>query len=153
MKVAGNGIDVRLIILDTNIHDTGLHEAASMGYLQPATLAWVQTELANSPEDVILIASHHGPHSYGLRFRQADALALQNLVDAEVAARPSRKIRGIFGHWHVHQVVQKFDTLGGNFPGLLAPCMIDLRTAAYLDLYVMPNGELAWDKNEVHYWE
>lgn len=153
IPLSGNGVNARLLILDTNIHDTGLHEAASKGYLQAPALTWLAGELAASPEDIILIASHHGPHSWWSgRFDQADAEAIAALVDAEVAARPNRRIRGIFGHWHIHHHVRTFDNLGPNFPALLAPCMVDRIDASFLDLYVDRDGYLTWDKRDVHYF-
>lgn len=153
--LAGNGVTARLLMLDTNISQTtGLHVAGNVGFMSDAMLTWIAGQLAASPANLILLASHHGPHMWTGTpgyFDPTDAIALRDIVDAEVAARPARKIMYLFGHHHIQSAVMRWSTLGTNLPGLLAPATVELNPASYINLLINAKGEVGWEMRSTQY--
>ena len=152
----GNGVSARFIMLDTNIDPaTGNHVATNMGRLTTDMLTWIEAELAASPQDQIFLCSHHGPHMWSAQwhnyFDTDDAQALKDIVDAEVAARPSRQIKALFGHHHIQSAVMRWDNLGPNLPGLLAPATVEMNPSNYINLLVAADGRVGWEMRSTQY--
>lgn len=152
---SGNGVTARFLMLDTNILPGGLHAPSNTGYLSEELLTWIEGELAASPEDLIFLCSHHGPHMWGSvhhnYFDTDDAQGLKDIVDAEVAARPARKITSLFGHHHLQSAVMRWDNLGPNLPGFLAPATVELNPSSYINLLVTQDGKVGWEMKSTQY--
>lgn len=148
---SANGVDVRFILVDVNVQrDNTIPEPN--GSLTPAQKTWIAAELAASPEDIIFIGTHHGPHQhYQGWFVQQDAFDLRDIVEAEIAARPQRVITGLFGHDHSFRFgPARFDNLGG-FHGIVTPVMLENTQAPFTKFHVFADGTLVWEIGRVTY--
>lgn len=151
-EIAGpNGMKATLILIDSCIDPYGRGAMRDTGFLQDPALTWLEGALAASPHDLIVLASHHGPHNFDYYdfFDNDDAHDLRDIVNAEVAARPNRKIRYFFGHNHKRSHLQHWNSLGRNLPGVLAPALVELGTAAYVHYYLFPDGSLYCETSQV----
>ena len=115
------------------------------GSLTAAQKTWIADGLDNSEHDLIFMASHHGPHNYAAPqdfFVDADAFDLEAIVDADREAHPNHRVTYLFGHNHIQHVVRRYDNMSPNFPGLLAPALLESNPSAYALLHVFPSGEI-----------
>lgn len=155
---SGNGVSARFLMLDTNILPTGKHAASNTGFLHEDALTWIEGELAASPQDLIFLCSHHGPHMYNWSrnanenyFDATGAQALRDIVDAEKAARPTRNVRALFGHHHIQASVMTWDNMGPNLHGLLAPATVEMNPSNYINLLVGADGRVGWEMRSTQY--
>lgn len=152
--LTGNGLTVRLITLDTTRQTvTGSNVFSGTGYLNDETLAWAETVIGSTSEDLVLFTSHHGPHNYNVGgfFDQGDAFALRDIVDAAAAAHPERKFRYLFGHNHKNLLAGMWRNLGPNLPGLLGPALVQLNPGGFMDLWIFGDGYLYWSLRRAAY--
>ena len=117
---------VRVLALDTTV--PGLHHGA----LSPASLIWLERELAMNVERPVVIAMHHPPFSTGIPY--LDLYGLRD-VDAfvDVVSRYDHIDRIVAGH--VHRSMQ---TRVGRVPVLTCPS-----TTTQIALRVEPDAEPA----------
>ena len=102
---------LRLVLLDSNV------PGQDPGAFPPATLAWLDAELASEPERPTLLALHHTPLATGLPGWDAINLtAAAREALGEVVAR-HRQLRAIVGG-HLHRIATA--SLAGR-PVLSAP--------------------------------
>lgn len=155
--VISNGtFDARVLLLDTNRDPAGGggdDRASVKGTLPDDTMTWIQDQLATCPENVVLTASHHGPHTYAQSefFRFDHAQNLKDVVEAAITARPGLSVTSLFGHNHIQNMVNQYGTLGRKFPGVLAAALVELEQASSTDLYVFSNGALWWELIDLQY--
>lgn len=90
--------DARLVLLDT----LGLAEHHHAGFLCPARLAWLETQLATAGSRPVLIFMHHPPHDTG--FRGMDEIRLVNGDAFYDTVVKHGNVRHIFAG-HVHRTI------------------------------------------------
>lgn len=149
--MSANGVDVRFLLIDTNVGRDETPVEAN-GHMTADCKAWVADQLATTDETNVFIVTHQGPHHYPLGwFVSRDALDLRDMVEAELSARPHRRIRGLFGHRHVvNQVTTEFGNLG-RFVGYNIPAMLETKRSRFTKMYVFANGDMAYEDGTVSY--
>lgn len=150
-SVSGNGVAVRVIVVDTNITPTG-HTASVVGYFQDDALTWIENELSAMSENIALVVSHHGPHntSSPAYFDADGAQAFRSLTFRVVQARPTVKIYSLFGHHHIVGTRQ-YTNLSSWIPGILCPAAVDTESSYYANVYVYADGNLVVDLKPLKY--
>lgn len=141
------GLTIRVITVDTTLNDIGGHGPDVMGYFQPQTAAWLEAELQACPEEIVVIAMHHGPHDYAstVYFREADALLFSSIVGT-VAQMRGLAVHTLFGHNHgAGNRVRDYENLTPQVPGYLSPVCVDHNPGWYTVANVFPDGSIWFD--------
>ncbi|WP_158301793.1 metallophosphoesterase family protein [Paenibacillus mesophilus] len=100
-------IRVRLLLLDTNIGEDGIHRVGTYeGALQEEAIAWLEHEMRTCPESLVLLFSHHGMAGPLKYFHQPDVARYYAMVDRVAEAKQSFQLIHCAGHHHVHPVAE-----------------------------------------------
>lgn len=146
-QASGSGVEARIIVFDTNMDAEGEHKPITAGIIHPDVLDWLEEEIGDSPEDLVLLISHHSPHETVGHFDPASALALRSVVEAAVASRPTLRVVSLFGHYHAPNL-RVWKQLGPNLPGYSAAAACEDTAADYCVVKVYDGAvvveEWAW---------
>ena len=113
----------RIITIDSYTQTNGTHDVDNI-YFPDATLNWIESELLNCEEEVIILAIHYAPHQLDSPtfFPETEANKLKQVVDTAVTSRPNLKVCTIGGHVHnATDGLVTYNNLGDNLVGYRIP--------------------------------
>ena len=152
VSLSNDYASVKCIFVDTNFDNNGVHNGVLSGVFTNSEMQWVESEIANSTEDVILLVSHSIPHLYSITesgipyFNVENANAIQNMVESY----PRKKIYAVGGHHHVDNVVE-YNNLGNMFKGYVIPSLSRYESSNYVVMNILPNKTITFDTYNVVY--
>jgi len=147
-SITGGDASVRVLMLDTT---NGVHEYA--GRCTAEMQSWIQTELANCSEKIVLICMHHPVYQYAVvppQFDETEALQLKAIVENAVLTR-GLTVYGLCGHQHGLTTLWNTESLGASFLGLVNTCAVDLESSYYNRLKIFKNGAITVTPVKISY--
>lgn len=110
---------VRLIVLDSCFNTSSVSEAASIGYLPAAQLAWLETELNGVDSSRMALVCMHHPVGEGAGYIDAD-------TEAALAAVLTGHTNAFLLMGHRHPGAVRYNTCGGR-PAVVLRAQCDER--------------------------
>lgn len=142
--------NIRVIIMDTTIGNSGEHEPSGTGFFQSDALEWLESELNSCKEKNVLVFSHHGPHLHSAdKFDKNQAYEYRDILK-NVQKTRGLNINTIFGHHHPVKI-EMFDTLEGINAGYCLGANLLYNPGPYYTLEVNQKGELIFKEHMVGY--
>lgn len=147
-------VSARVLIVDSNFDENGNHAISTTGRFTQAELDWLESEMQNATEEVILLMTHHAPHNYDeaghFYFDQTSAFSIRDIVDNLKVSQPEKVVHCLAGHFHQTEV-KPYTNLGNNFKGYLGEALTLYEESDYMVVNVLPNKELYFDYHRVVY--
>lgn len=145
-------VTVRIIMLDTNIGPDG-HGSYVTGYIQPNLAAWLQSELANAPENLCMVFMHHGPSGPVSYFDDDSLIRLNNALTAAVAWQDNWRTKQYFVFWgHDHRTSwHRSHRLISRVTGVGSAAAVEYNPSRFTILTVTPDGHVRIDDGIVRY--
>jgi 3',5'-cyclic AMP phosphodiesterase CpdA len=152
LVLSKDGLRVKVILLDTNIGDDGVHlNGGVQGTIQPEALHWLEQELSEGNEELVLLFTHNGlggPASY---FNQQHVQRFVEMVESAAEDKQSLQVINLAGHHHVHPVaVEKHISPHIRFINGVA--MIAGETSSVNVVEIYKDGSFGLTYKEVGYW-
>lgn len=146
-----NGVfDVRVIMADSNINNDGEHQGSGSGWFQQDLLDWIDSELKNCEENIVLIFTHHAPHLHSVnKFDEGQAYQYESIVMDAINNR-GLTVHTFFGHHHPIQSLE-FYSLNPNMRGISMGANILYNPGYFAELNVFQNGGIELKNVPVKY--
>jgi 3',5'-cyclic AMP phosphodiesterase CpdA len=144
------GVQARIIMLDTNIGEDGVHRANVEGVIQEDAFRWLEEEMNCCAEELILVFSHNGiggPEKY---FDQQHVERFKEIAENAASARPGLHIVNLAGHHHVYPTAVVKE-LAPQLTFINGVAMICQQSSFINVVKVKADGTITLDYREVGY--
>lgn len=148
--LSSKGIYIRFIGYDSNLALDGSYQGASKTYMSDTLMAWIESELLNSPEDLIFIYTHRASASY---IQEPGWTNFKNMLESVVRQRPELNINIVYGHSHVPSIIKyTYLNVGKVVPMYNISALVDNTESEFYTFYVSKDGieeiDTHWTKYE-----